>query len=173
MKEREEEREVRRDEMLVMREKMMNRRMDDRRDEMDERRKEMLVMREKMEDRNKEMKEREKEVIRKYKNSSKGYGKSKRRYNSENNVFVFSRDHDNVFNNAIMINKDTTDDELNKIKTEMKADGITFNYSKIKRNEVGEIIRIKITTDNGEGRKSTISTIGDDGEPIEEIYIEI
>jgi hypothetical protein len=38
---------------------------------------------------------------------------------------------------------------------------------------VGEIIRIKITTDNGEGRKSTISIIGDDGEPIEEIYIEL
>lgn len=88
-------------------------------------------------------------------------------------MFIFSRDDDNVFDNAIMINKDTTDDELNKIKVEIKAKGITFNYSKVKRNQAGEITRIKITTNNGKGSKSSISVIGDDGEPIEEIYIEI
>lgn len=72
-----------------------------------------------------------------------------------------------------MIDKNTTNEGLNKIKTKLKADGITFNYNKVKRNEAGEITRIKITTDNGNGRKSTISIIGDEGQPIEEIYLEI
>jgi bla regulator protein blaR1 len=175
MEERKVEREVRRVEMMNRRVEMMNRRvdMDDRRDEMDERRKEMIVLREEMKDRNREMIEREKEIRRRYVNSSKAYGKAKTRSNSDNNVFVFSGDDDNVFNNAIMINKDTTDDALKKIKTKMMAEGITFNYSKVKRNEDGEITRIKITTDNGKGRKSTISIIGDDNEAIEEIFIEI
>jgi bla regulator protein blaR1 len=173
MEERKVEHEVRRVEMMNRRVEMMNRRMDDRRDEMEERREEMIVIREGMEDRKREMKEREKEVIRKYREYSKGYGKARTRSNSDNNVFVFSGDDHNVFNNAIMINKDTTDDALNKIKTEMKAEGITFNFSKVKRNDAGEITRIKITTDNGKGRKSTISIVGDDNEAIEEIFIEI
>jgi bla regulator protein blaR1 len=173
MEERKVEREVRRAEMMGRRVEMMNRRMDDRRDEMDERRKEMIVIREGMEGRKREMKEREKEFIRRYKESSKAYGKAKTRSNSKDNVFIFSSDDDNVFNNTIMINKDTTDNELNKIKTKMKAKGITFNFSKVKRNEAGEITRIKITTNNGKGRKSNISIIGDDDEAIEEIFIEI
>ena len=167
MKERLVEREVKQVEM-------MNRRMVmyDRREEMEDRHKEMMVLREGMEDRQKEMKEREEVIKRRYIASSKAYGRAKYRSNSRGGTYIYKSD-DHRFEHGIMIDKNTTNEGLDKIKTKLKADGITFNYNKVKRNEAGEITRIKITTDNGKGKKSTISIIGDDGKPIEEIYIEI
>lgn len=167
MKERLVEREVKQVEM-------MNRRMVmyDRREEMEDRHKEMMVLREGMEDRQKEMKEREEVIKRRYIASSKAYGRAKSRSNSRRGTYIYKSD-DHRFEHGIMIDKNTTNEGLDKIKTKLKADGITFNYNKVKRNEAGEITRIKITTDNGKGKKSTISIIGDDGKPIEEIYIEI
>jgi hypothetical protein len=88
------------------------------------------------------------------------------------NSFTYSSDG-NGAENAIIIDKDTSDSTLANIKTKLAAKGITFNYSKVKRNSQGEITRIKITTNNGKGSKSTISSSADDGEAIDDILIEI
>ncbi|MCW5519277.1 hypothetical protein J1N09_05465 [Aureitalea sp. L0-47] len=74
---------------------------------------------------------------------------------------------------AIMIDKDTTNDHLSKIKKKMKAQGVDFKYSKVKRNSNGEITGIKITLDNKKGSRKTVVTKADDGEPIEEMLIEL
>ena len=174
MKERLVERELRRAEMNESRIEMSKLRMnmDGRHAEMEDRHKEMMVLREGMEDRQKEMKEREEVIKRRYIASSKAYGRAKYRSNSRGGTYIYKSD-DHRFEHGIMIDKNTTNEGLDKIKTKLKADGITFNYNKVKRNEAGEITRIKITTDNGKGKKSTISIIGDDGEPIDEIFMEI
>lgn len=172
MEKRKVEREVRRADMKERRVEM-----EGRRKEMDERRVEMEVRKsnlaKRMEGEKMRTVKREKEMKERYKESAKAYGRAKARSNSRNNTFIFSSDDDNVFESAIRIDKDTTDERLNEIKTKLNAEGSTFNYSKVKRNAAGEITRIKITTDNGRGSKSTIEIHGDDGEPIDEILIQI
>ena len=74
---------------------------------------------------------------------------------------------------AIIIDKDTSDKDLSKIRKKMKSKGIEFKYSKVKRNSNGEITGIKITVDNKKGSKKTIVTKADDGEPIEQMLIEL
>ena len=72
---------------------------------------------------------------------------------------------------AIAIDKDTSNDELAKIKQKMKEKGVDFKYSKVRRNSYGEITGIKITVDN-KGSKKIIVAKADDGEPIEKMLIE-
>ena len=74
---------------------------------------------------------------------------------------------------AIVIDKDTSDKDLAKIKKKLKAKGVEFKYSKVKRNSNDEITGIKITVDNKKGSKKTIVTKADDGEPIEHMLIEL
>ncbi|MEM7086621.1 MAG: M56 family metallopeptidase [Bacteroidota bacterium] len=122
----------------------------------------------------KEMKLREIELAKRSKELAK---RSKNRTISRTrsgntNSFTYANNGEGV-ENAVIIDKDTSDATLEKIKTKLAAKGITFNYSKVKRNSQGEITRIKITTNNGKGSKSTISSATDDGEPINDILIEI
>lgn len=190
-----EERNVEREEQMLEREQEMKERrveMEERRIEMEnrsngsardakemktslkEQEKERLVlikerakeMQERAKMREKEMILRQKELAERYKEVAKGSSRSK------GSTYSYSSSGLGV-ENAVIIDKDTTDETLDKIKTKLAAKGITFNYSKVKRNSQGEITRIRITTNNGKGSKSTISAQADDGEAINEILIEI
>jgi hypothetical protein len=90
--------------------------------------------------------------------------------NNKSGAYVYSGKGHN--HGVIVITKDTSDDELRELQRKMEAEGISFNYSKVKRNAAGEISRIKITTKNDNGSKSVISAQADDGEPIDEIIIQ-
>jgi len=121
----------------------------------------------KMKLREMELAKRSKELAKMSKNRSISRSRS-----GNTNSFTYSSNGEGV-ENAVMIDKDTSDATLEKIKTKLAAKGITFNYSKVKRNSQGEITRIKITTNNGKGSKSTITSNADDGEAIDDILIEI
>jgi hypothetical protein len=74
---------------------------------------------------------------------------------------------------AIMIDKDTSDETLAKLKKKLAAQGVDFKYNKLKRNSIGEITSIRINVDNNKGSKQTIFAKTDDGEPIDELLIEV
>jgi hypothetical protein len=74
---------------------------------------------------------------------------------------------------AIKIDKDTTDEALAKIKTKLAAKGVDFIYNKLRRNSNGEITSIRINVNDNKGNKQTISAKTDDGDPIDELHIEI
>jgi beta-lactamase regulating signal transducer with metallopeptidase domain len=137
--------------------------MEERREEMDVRRNEIVKRSydntKVLKDRDKEIRERELAIV-----------NGKKRSNYESEATVYSSD---AAENAIIIDKDTTDETLAKMKTKLAAKGITFTYSKIRRNSQGEITRIKITTDDGTGNRSSVSATADDGEPIREMLIKI
>ncbi|WP_299336086.1 M56 family metallopeptidase [uncultured Psychroserpens sp.] len=62
----------------------------------------------------------------------------------------------------IIITKDTTDEELKTIQSELKKEGITFDYSGVKRNDKGEITSIKTDFKNDKN-SSNYNIKGDDG----------
>jgi len=156
--------------------------MEERREEMEEREVEIekrsgnlaRIAREKEKMAFKEMKEREKEMAARYMELAKIEKKRAiaRANGNGRSSYTYSSDGEGA-EHAIIIDKDTSDSTLANIKTKMAAQGIVFNYSRVKRNANGEITRIKITTDNGKGSKSTISSSADDGEPIDDILIEL
>jgi len=176
-------------------------RMEERREEVEERREIMEereeVLQKEMEDREEVMEERAYAMAKQLKEDKKRVEKESRgiaRRNKElaERAYLRARDRErtvargssrsgNVYSygdsssseNAILIDKNTTDATLELMKTKLAARGVTFNYSKVKRNANGEIVRIKITTNDGKGSKSTISSQTDDGAPIEDILIEI
>ncbi len=91
-----------------------------------------------------------------------------RRFNknyTQNNVQHQSR--------TLIIDKNMSDADLKELKNDLKSHGVSFQYSKLRRNAKGEISRIKITVDNGKGSKSTTMTQADDGASIDHIAIEI
>lgn len=71
---------------------------------------------------------------------------------------------------AVMIDKDTTDEELKHMKDELSKKGVTFNYRNVKRNSRGEIHAIKFTVKDSNG-KSISNIKGDNEEPIDPIMI--
>lgn len=126
-----------------------------------ERDKELAERNEKLLERSKELYERRDRNLATVYRTRRGQG-----------VRVYS-DNTGMHSKAIVIDKDTTDSDLASMKEKLSSQGITFTYSKVKRNSSGEIVRIKIVTDNGKGNKSTIVTQADDGEPIDEILIDL
>lgn len=154
-------------------------RMERRRREMEERRE---TLDERREERRKELKEREKELAKRRKKIEKRRNTQVASIgsNSNNNatysiatgsgtnsqVAVISGSED-----AIIINKNTSDKELAKMKKDLAKKNIDFSYKNIKRNGAGEITGLKITVDNNKGSKSTSVIKGDDDEPIEQIII--
>lgn len=71
-------------------------------------------------------------------------------------------------NTKIVITKDTTDEALRELALEMKEKGIAFSYSKVQRNNSGEITGISISYNNN-SNKGTYSVSSDD--PINTIVI--
>ena len=67
-----------------------------------------------------------------------------------------------------MIDKCSTGIEMDKLKSKLQEKGIKVKYSKLKRNELGEINRIKISLKNNQGEESSASYKSDDG--IDTIY---
>ena len=73
----------------------------------------------------------------------------------------------------IKITKDTTKEELDDFKKELKElHNIDFNYSNLSYNSKGEMTSITITY-SGQGKNGTYSVIGDDGEAIDDVYFYI
>lgn len=120
---------------------------------------------------NKEMHEKNKQIHKRNKEIAR-FGKGKARSKS-NNTFVYSDDYAFGFGgDAVIIDKNTTDKDLEQMKKQLAENGVTFNYGKLRRNSSGEIIRIKVTTNDGKGSKKTVVSNGDADEPIDDIVIE-
>ena len=183
-KERLEERMIEREERMMERKEEM----EERRTEMKVRANEMHERREKMHKRQEEMHERQEEMHRRSEEQlvrAKEIRERIHRGGNGRNVVVRSSSsrgegdtyvHLNTSDGAehsIIIDKDTTDETLKTMKKNLAAKGITFNFSKVKRNSQGEITRIKIQMNNGKGSKSTITAHEDDGTAIEPLLIEI
>ncbi len=158
-------------------------RMKEREIEQEERmmdmKKRMKRQEERMMKRQEEMSRRQEEIARRSEEiAKKSYNLAKARSNSwssakskgSNDVYVYSSTGED--GDVIIINKDTTDAELEDIKRDLAAKGITFKYSKVKRNARGELVRIKIVKDDGKGSKSTVLAAADDDDPIVDIIID-
>ena len=65
---------------------------------------------------------------------------------------------------TVVIDKNTTDAELKSKAASLKSEGVTLKFSKVKRNNSGEIIAIKAEYKNKDGRKGISQISGD--EPI-------
>ncbi|MGJ8592864.1 MAG: hypothetical protein ACSHXF_09965 [Aquaticitalea sp.] len=65
--------------------------------------------------------------------------------------------------NTAIITKNTNDKMLTVHKTQLKSEGVTFDYSKLKRNTKGEIIKIKVELSNGNGQSKSGTFTNDDG----------
>lgn len=72
---------------------------------------------------------------------------------------------------SVVINKNISDVEFLKMKIELVFKNIDFMYRNVKRNDVGEIVVIKILIDNNEGLKFILVIKGDDDEFIDLIII--
>lgn len=149
MKERKEEMEVRREEMKERRKDI-----DKRRVKMEKRREKQIAV---IDEERRELADRKRAMT---------YAIANSRSSSNGNVAVISGSDDSV-----VINKNTSDAELLKMKTELASKNIDFSYKNVKRNDAGEIVAIKISIDNNEGSKSTSVIKGDDDEPIDLIII--
>lgn len=79
---------------------------------------------------------------------------------------VFDADDDNTTPNAdaklffkgsgfSMIKKTTTNEDLKTMKQNFESKNITLKYSKVKRNDSGEITRIKVSLNDDKGNKSS------------------
>ena len=74
--------------------------------------------------------------------------------------------NEDVKENVFLITKKSTDSELSLIKKKLSKSKIDFSYTRLKRNNQGEISRIKITVNNNEGSKSSSSyNTGQEGIP--------
>lgn len=73
--------------------------------------------------------------------------------------------------NPFMINRLTTDAELDQLKEKLSSKNIDFNYRNVKRNAQGEITSLKFTVNDHKGSKSTTVAKGEDGKPIDEFII--
>lgn len=155
-----------REKMLSKREKMRETSIDKKRETMSRRRSEMAEIREEIREEQKDVRE---EVAKLRENSRKLMNEERK---IARGYAQIARNKSAGRGARATIYKNTTDAELATIKKEMEAKGVTFNYSRVKRNANGEITRIKIQSDNGMGSKQTISTSTDDDEPIEMIVIE-
>ncbi|GGI58180.1 hypothetical protein GCM10011444_24890 [Winogradskyella haliclonae] len=71
----------------------------------------------------------------------------------------------NKSENAILyyVTKDTSDKELKQYKSKLAKQNITAKFNKVKRNDAGEIISIKISLSDENGAKSSASWKDDDG----------
>jgi hypothetical protein len=74
---------------------------------------------------------------------------------------------------SIIINKNTTDAELPKMKIDLATKNIDFDYKNVKRNSEGEITSLKISTKDNNGSKTSTAINGDDDEPIDQIIINL
>lgn len=112
-------------------------------------------MKEHMLERKKEMKMRQKEM--------------KEHLAEARSLHADSWDHNNAA--RITITKNTTNGEIKSISSKLKAQGITFSLSKVKRNSKGEITSYKMKFNNNNGTESVSQRKTNDDSPIEPLHI--
>jgi len=157
---------------MTERKKVMRAKMKVEREKMRVKREEVIIEREKLQS----LMDEEKKVIENYeiiRNVQRNTGKNDFFVISGSNNGQLIRSSGSLFGHTTMINENTTDAELTTMKTNLSAKGIDFNYSKVRRNNDGEITRIKIEVNNNKGRKQTITASGDDGAPIDNLIVNI
>lgn len=82
-----------------------------------------------------------------------------------------ARSHSSIpMENLKQITKDASETDLDRLKSEFENEGVSFSYSSIKRNELGEIIKIKVKLDNNNGSISS-SSYNNNGLPIKTILL--
>ena len=82
------------------------------------------------------------------------------------------RDHRSLFSeNTKRITKKATTTDLDQIKKELEAQGVSFSYSGLKRNDAGEITKIKLKIKDNKGTTSS-SAFDGEGKAIETILID-
>ncbi|AXP81834.1 BlaR1 peptidase M56 [Mariniflexile rhizosphaerae] len=77
---------------------------------------------------------------------------------------------DNSKDIKIIFNKDLTDNDLEKTKSELKKDSIDFAYTNLKRNEKEEIVSITTKFQNERGSSATWNAYNTKNEPIKPFY---
>jgi beta-lactamase regulating signal transducer with metallopeptidase domain len=162
--------------------------MEERRAEMDERR---AKMHEEMEEMRKEMEERSVQ-IRSEKDSTlfrshgtrdnNGLFETRRMRRDSVRASILdrhgeredrmrARNHSSIpMENLKRITKDASENDLDRLKSQFENEGVSFSYSSIKRNELGEIIKIKVKLDNNNGSISS-SSYNNNGKPIKTILL--
>ncbi|MDX1462070.1 MAG: hypothetical protein R3359_03360, partial [Marinirhabdus sp.] len=66
-----------------------------------------------------------------------------------------------------------TDAELEAIKAKFESEGMSFKYSRVKRNSNGEITRIKIQSNNNKGSEQSITSNAKEGDTIDAIVLDL
>ncbi len=151
LEERKQKMEEHREEMKAHREKLRMQMKEHR----SEARSEMGKHEERMKERQHKMKERVKE--REKRQYERVHEQSRRRYHSQH---------------ALEINKDTTDEEIKIIKKKLEEKGISFSFSKVKRNSAGEITAYRMSFDDNKGTESSTKRKSSDSpmEPLQFVY---
>lgn len=176
-------------ELMRKRREEMNERRKEMREKMNEERKEVRDdMREEMKKRREEMKE---EMIHVRRNSDsmrlhrghrvdslRNYARGSRAERDRGRSISVARSNGNRIHakgalpkNFKKISKNSSDSDLERIKNEFEAKGVSFSYRGVKRNEMGEIVKIKLKLDNNNGSTTNSSYSGDDDEPIGTIVL--
>ena len=89
--------------------------------------------------------------------------------NGDRNVI---REHNSLYSShLIRITKKSTKADLEKLKNDFKAKGISFSYNGVKRNDAGEITKIKLKVKDNKGSSSSSSYNGE-GKTIDNILID-
>ena len=177
-------REQMREERNLMREQLRNNRphrtaeeraaLADRRAELEDRRAEMEVVREQMEERREEM-----EVEREQMRDHVAEVREKRRVLVDRERELArhqanrAKEHAMGSNRQITIYPNTTDAELEAIKAKFESEGMSFKYSRVKRNSNGEITRIKIQSNNNKGSEQSITSNAKEGDTIDAIVLDL
>lgn len=78
-------------------------------------------------------------------------------------AYTFVYDEDEDIAEVSIINKNTSDAELEAHKKRLTEQGLKIKYSKKRRNKQGELTSIKITIENNEGDKSSAVYKNSDG----------
>lgn len=153
----------------------MAERSEEMRERMEEEREELREVREEREveihELKAEMKEHQKNIKREHKNLAKQHRNISVVRSGNGNTRTYRTSHNS--DHSIILDKDTTDATLQTMKKNLAAKGISFSFSKVKRNKHGELTRIKIDVNDGKGSKQSIFTKTDDGEPIDEMVIQL
>jgi hypothetical protein len=193
MKERQGEMEVRRTEM-VERQVEMEVRRTEMQNEMEERRVDMHEKQREVHERQREMKEHRNVLI------MEGNGSNIRRthvikdsdgtlyeikdtHGGSGDVIIVDRIGENgsrhterpynTLHSSVLkrITKNSSKSDLEKLKSEYESKGISFSYSGVKRNDAGEITKIKLKVKDNKGSSSS-SAYNGEGQTIDDIFID-
>jgi hypothetical protein len=193
MKERQKEMEIRREEM-VSRQKEMEVRREGMQNEMEERRAEMHERQLEIHERQREINEHRNILILEvdssnvhgahiFKGSDGALFEIQDTRDGSNDVIIvdriskngdrhIERQYNTIYSSALKrITKTSSNDDLEKLKGKFDSEGISFSYTGVKRNDAGEITKIKLKIKDNKGSSSSSSYDGE-GQAIDNILID-